>query len=73
MVLGPAAMALARRLASRENTNLMTHLLPAMLDKDLKVAAYYTKKVWYDVGTLSSFEKLDMEIEKHPLSFLVNP
>jgi NDP-sugar pyrophosphorylase family protein len=51
----------------------MTHLLPAMLDKDLKVAAYYTKKVWYDVGTLSSFEKLDMEIEKHPLSFLVNP
>ncbi len=73
MVLGPAAIALARRLASRENTNLMTHLLPALLDKDLKVAAYYTKEAWYDIGTLSSLEKIDLEIEKHPLSFHLKP
>lgn len=73
MVLGSAAMALARRLASREDTDLMTHLLPALLDRGLKVAAYYTEEAWYDVGTVSSFEKLDLEIDRHPLSFLVNP
>jgi NDP-sugar pyrophosphorylase family protein len=73
MVLGPAAMALAGRFVGRENMDLMTHLLPALLDKGLKVAAYYTDAMWYDVGTVSSFEKLDLEIEKHPLSFLVRP
>ncbi len=71
MVLAPAAMALVGRLAGREKTDLMTHLLPALLDKGLKVAAYYTSEAWYDVGTVSSFEKLDLEIERHPLSFLV--
>jgi NDP-sugar pyrophosphorylase family protein len=71
MVLGPAAMALARRLASQEDTDLMTHLLPTLLDRGLKVAAYYTAEAWYDVGTVSSFEKLDLEIERHPPSFLL--
>jgi NDP-sugar pyrophosphorylase family protein len=73
MVLGSAATALARRLASRENTDLMTHLLPALLDRGLKVATYYTEGAWYDVGTVSNFEKLDREIDRHPMSFLVRP
>ena len=71
MVLGPVAMALARRLANRVEADLMTHLLPALLDRGLKVAAYYSDAAWYDAGTVSSFEKLDLEIDKHPLSFLV--
>ena len=73
MVLGPAAMDLAGRLAGRGKTDLMAHLMPAILDKGLKVAAYYTSVAWYDVGTVSSFEKLDLEIERHPLSYLVRP
>jgi NDP-sugar pyrophosphorylase family protein len=73
MVLGSTAMALAGRLASREKADLMTHLLPALMDRGLKVAAYYTDAAWHDVGTVSGFEKLDQEIEKHPLSFLVRP
>jgi mannose-1-phosphate guanylyltransferase len=73
MVLGSASMVLARKLASRENTDLMAHLLPALLGRGLKVVAYYTAVPWYDVGTVSSFEKLDLEIDKHPLSLLVNP
>ncbi len=73
MVLGPAAMALTKRIASRENTDLMTHFLPVLLDRGLKVAAYYMGGAWHDVGTVSSFEKLDQELEKHPPSFLVRP
>lgn len=71
MVLGPEAMSLARRLASPKNTDLMTHLLPAILERHLKVAAYYTGEAWYDIGTISNFEKLDREIEKLPPGFLV--
>ena len=73
MVLGPKSMALARRVAGRENTDLMTHLLPLLLQKRLKVAAFYTDEPWYDVGTVSNFEKLDAEIGRHPLNFLVHP
>jgi NDP-sugar pyrophosphorylase family protein len=50
----------------------MTHLLPALPERNLKVATYYTEEAWYDVGTVSSFEKLDLEIEKHPFCFLAN-
>ena len=71
MVLGSAAMALTGRLASREDKDLMTHLLPALLNRGRRVAAFYTKEAWYDVGTVSSFQKLDLELDKHPLSFLV--
>ncbi len=73
MVLGGKAMAKVRRLAGVERTDLMTHLLPALLASRLRVAAYYTAEAWYDVGTVSSFQKLDVEIEKHPLSFMVQP
>jgi len=70
MVLGPAALTLAGRLASRENTDLMTHLVPSLLDRGMRVAAYYTGEAWYDVGTVSSFERLDLELERHPPSFV---
>jgi len=72
MVLGPKAMSLARRLASPKNTDLMTHLLPAILERRMKVAAYYTDEAWYDIGTISNFEKLDREIEKLPPGFLIS-
>ena len=73
MVLGPEAIRLARGMASSANTDLMTHLLPAALKKGLRVAAFFTSEAWYDVGTVSSFEKLDMEIQNHPPSFLPIP
>jgi len=73
MVLGPAAMALTRKMAGGQKTDLMTHLLPALLERRLRVAAYYMSDAWYDVGSVSNFEKLDAEIEKHPLSFLTRP
>ena len=65
-------MSLARRLASPKNTDLMTHLLPAILERCMKVAAYYTDEAWYDIGTISNFEKLDREIEKLPPGFLIS-
>jgi NDP-sugar pyrophosphorylase family protein len=70
MVLGPAAVRQARKMAGAENTDLMAHLLPALLRRRLRVAAFYTREPWYDVGTVSSFEKLDREIERRPPSFM---
>jgi mannose-1-phosphate guanylyltransferase len=71
MVAGPKAMALMRRTANAKKTDLMAHFVPELLADKGKVAAFYTEKEWFDVGTVSSFEKLDREIGKHSLGYLV--
>jgi mannose-1-phosphate guanylyltransferase len=71
MVAGPKAMVLMKSFASAKHTDLMTHFLPELLREGGKVAAFYTAKEWYDVGTVSSFEKLNEELGRHPLSYLV--
>lgn len=71
MVLGPKAMAFVKKVAGPKHTDLMTDLVPELLKKGGKVAAFYSKKEWFDVGTVSSFEKLNEELGRHPLSFLV--
>jgi mannose-1-phosphate guanylyltransferase len=71
MVLGPSAMALVKKVAGPRSTDLMTDFLPRLLRDDGRVAAFYTQKEWFDVGTVSSFEKLNEELSNHPLSYLV--
>jgi len=70
MVVGPKAMSLIRRLAGAENTDLMAHFLPKLLDGGGKIAAFYTEDEWFDVGTLASFERLDAALGQSPRSFL---
>jgi mannose-1-phosphate guanylyltransferase len=71
IVAGPRAMALMKKLAGPRKTDLMSNFLPELLREKGKVAAFYSKKEWYDVGTVSSFEKLNEELGRHPLSYLV--
>jgi mannose-1-phosphate guanylyltransferase/phosphomannomutase len=69
LVLGPRATTLARRIADAERTDVMAHLIPRLLERRGRVAAYYTEGEWFDVGTVSSFQKLDDELGRHPSSF----
>jgi len=71
MVVGRKAMALAKKFAGPKTTDLMTDFVPELLRKGGKVGAFYTNKEWFDVGTVSSFEKLNEELGRHPLSYLV--
>ena len=71
VVMGPKAMGLARRVAGDGNTDIMGHFMPRLLKGGGRVAAFYTDREWFDVGTVSSFEKLNDELGKHPLSFLL--
>lgn len=70
MVIGPRAMELLVRVAGRKKTDLMTDFVPELLKRGGKVAAYYTTEEWFDVGTVSSFVKLD-DLAKLPLGYLV--
>ncbi|HZW84381.1 MAG TPA: sugar phosphate nucleotidyltransferase, partial [Nitrososphaerales archaeon] len=71
LVAGPKAMTLMKRIAGPKKTDLMTHFVPELLAAGGKVAAFYDDKEWYDVGTVSSFEKLNKELTRHRVSYLV--
>ena len=70
-VAAPSALVHMKATASQANTDLMTHFLPGFLRAGKRVAAFYTTAEWYDIGTVSSFEKLDKELAHHPLGRLV--
>lgn len=69
MVLGARGMSLVKELAGGKTTDLMTHFVPELLKEGANVAAFYTKGMWFDVGTVTNFEKLNEEIGKRRLAF----
>ena len=71
MVAGPKAMALMKDFASKTNTDLMTDFVPELIRRKGKVGAFYNRNEWFDVGTVSSFEKLNEELGRRPLDYLV--
>ncbi len=73
MAVGPKGQRLMRRIAGKENTDLMAHFVPALIKRKGNVAAYYTKEFWYDVGTLTSYQALNSELKDEDLTFLSTP
>ena len=71
MVMGPKAMALVRKMAGPGKLDLMADFVPQLLKRGGRVAPFYLDREWYDVGTVSSFEKLNEELARHPLNDLV--
>lgn len=71
MVVGPRGTELMQRVAGPKKADLMTDFVPELLLERGKVAAFYTEKDWYDVGTLARFEKLNEELGRHRLSYTV--
>ena len=73
MLAGPEAISLMKRLAGAKNTDLMSHFVPAMIQRGAKVAAYYTESDWFDVGTIASYETLNRELTLHPPAYFARP
>jgi len=71
MVLGPKAMALVKRMAGPRKTDLMRDFIPVLLRRRERVVPFFLDRDWFDVGTVSSFEKLNKVLASHPLNELV--
>jgi len=71
MVLGSSAMTLIKKVAGPRKTDLMGDFVPVLLKGGGKVVPFYLGQRWYDVGTVSSFEKLNKDLARHPLSKLI--
>lgn len=69
MVVGTRAMQVMKKVAGPKTTDLMTNFVPELLREGGRVAAFYTTKEWFDVGTLARFEKLNEELGRHSLSY----
>ncbi|MDA4124090.1 MAG: nucleotidyltransferase family protein [Thaumarchaeota archaeon] len=70
MALGPRAMRSALEIAGKGRGDLMSDFVPELLKRKVKVAAYYTTGLWYDVGALTSYEKLNSELKDDSLSYI---
>ncbi|MCS6784270.1 MAG: nucleotidyltransferase family protein [Candidatus Caldarchaeum sp.] len=61
----------ARTLKTATTTvDIMSDLIPALIESGEKVAAYVSEAFWYDVGTTEKYEKLTNEIVDNYLNTL---
>ncbi len=62
MVVGPTGMATVSTLAGPKRPDLLNDFVPELLRRGGRVSAYYTKREWHEIGTLSGFERLDRSL-----------
>lgn len=53
------------------NLDVMSHLIPRLIEKGEVVHAYVTNAFWYDVGSTDRYEKLDNNIIEKRLEYLL--
>lgn len=70
MALGLRAMRIASRAPRRPKSDLMSDLIPELLRRKSIVAAYYTKGLWHDIGTITSYEEINSGLRDEMLPFL---
>jgi len=59
LVLRHEVFELLRDIVERyPSPDLMSHLIPYLMDKELPVAGYLTDEFWYDVGSIERYEKM---------------
>jgi mannose-1-phosphate guanylyltransferase len=50
--------------------DIMTHFVPKVISRGLKVSPYYMEGFWQDIGTIEAFDKIDDKLIEESLRFL---
>ncbi|HXW37871.1 MAG TPA: nucleotidyltransferase family protein [Nitrososphaerales archaeon] len=69
LVLGRGALRAVKSIAGPQRSDLMTHFVPALLSRKMKVGAYYNTGLWHDMGTLTGYESLNRSLRDDDLPF----
>lgn len=60
LAMSKSCVAILRQITSGgENRDIMGHLVPKVIERKKRVAAFYLDSFWYDVGSTEAFERLD--------------
>ena len=72
LILDASALQELERLSERYTTlDIMSHLIPHLIEKGEVINAYVTNAFWYDVGSTERYEKLDNNIIEKRLEYLL--
>jgi mannose-1-phosphate guanylyltransferase len=72
LVVGRKAVDLMSRIASAERSDIMVSFVPEAIRRGLRIAPYFTKEFWLDLGTITSYQQLNAAIDEGRLTFLKN-
>jgi mannose-1-phosphate guanylyltransferase len=70
LVLSKECVPVLKECTSGGGVDIMTHFVPQVIQRHMKVVPFYLKGFWYDVGTTEAYEKLDQMKLDASLSFL---
>lgn len=71
MVISRRCLPALKQVTSQNTScDIMTHFIPVVLKKKMRVVPFYLRGFWYDVGTTEAYEKLDKLVVDKTFGFL---
>jgi len=70
LVLSREALPVLEEVTAAGGRDIMTHFVPSVISRGLKVSPYYMDCFWQDIGTIEAYDKLDDRLIEENLKFL---
>jgi mannose-1-phosphate guanylyltransferase len=70
LVMSRGTVPILEEVTSAGGRDIMTHFVPSVIARGLKVSPYYMEGFWQDIGTIEAYDKLDDRLIEENLGFL---
>jgi len=70
LVIAREALPVLKETTKGGGTDIMTHFVPMVIERGMKVSPYFLDGFWQDIGTIAAYERLDPKVVEENLKFL---
>jgi mannose-1-phosphate guanylyltransferase len=70
LVLSRETLPVLKEATEGGGTDIMTHFVPRVIERGMKVTPFFLDGFWQDIGTIEAYEKLDPRVFEENLKFL---
>lgn len=70
LVLSEETLPALREVVKDGGSDIMTHFIPRVIERGMKVIPFFLDGFWQDIGTIEAYEKLDARVVEENLKFL---